>query len=408
MRALLVAVLVVALGGAVPVFGAEQELTPDDVQAADAARRAAARSLDAIAARYEEAFQAEQGARRQIAALTAEMVTSQQRLARLREEARRVVTDMYMDGGRRDFTVVFGAGSFLDIPVRSSYLEVVEAHELGVLTDLQSEESARRARQRALDEELDRRRRLVERLDALGTELTTKLDAAEAHYRDVVARFDRQEAERRRREEAARRAAERKRREEAARRAAARRAATTTTTRAPTTTTTTTTVATPPPVTSTTTTTVATPATTTTTTTPPAGTDGVARVCPVDGPVTFSDTWGAPRSGGRKHKGVDMIAARGTPLVAVEAGTIARLSNSRLGGISIYLTGDSGSRYYYAHLHAWADGLHAGMRVELGQLVGSVGSTGNASYNLPHLHFQYAPPGGDWVNPYPLVDGLCR
>lgn len=103
-----------------------------------------------------------------------------------------------------------------------------------------------------------------------------------------------------------------------------------------------------------------------------------------------------------------MIAARGTPLVAIESGVIERTSNSSLGGISLYLRGASGDRYYYAHLDGFASGIAGGTSVSAGQEVGYNGSTGNAPSWLPHLHFQWAPAGSDWVNPYPLVADLCR
>lgn len=102
-----------------------------------------------------------------------------------------------------------------------------------------------------------------------------------------------------------------------------------------------------------------------------------------------------------------MVAARNAPLVAIESGTVTRISNSSLGGRSVYLTGSSGSRYYYAHLEYFADGIGSGTDVGVGQLLGGNGSSGNAPDWLPHLHFQYAPPGSDWVNPYPLVKSLC-
>ncbi|MDP8959029.1 MAG: M23 family metallopeptidase, partial [Actinomycetota bacterium] len=129
--------------------------------------------------------------------------------------------------------------------------------------------------------------------------------------------------------------------------------------------------------------------------------------CPVAGVSAFVDSWGAPRSGGRSHQGVDMMAARGTPVVAVEAGTVA-LDNSSLGGISLWLMADAGTHYYYAHLDGWADGLESGQHVEAGDLVGSVGSSGNASAWAPHLHFEQHPGGGQAINPYPLVVSLCR
>ncbi|HWB88167.1 MAG TPA: peptidoglycan DD-metalloendopeptidase family protein [Acidimicrobiia bacterium] len=128
--------------------------------------------------------------------------------------------------------------------------------------------------------------------------------------------------------------------------------------------------------------------------------------CPVAGAVSFSDSWGAPRSGGRSHKGVDMIAARGTPIVAVYSGRVKRLSNSSLGGKSVYFVSDAGDMYYYAHLDGFGD-ISAGMSVPAGYVLGYNGSTGNAPDWLPHLHWEYHPGGGAAVNPYPLARELC-
>jgi murein DD-endopeptidase MepM/ murein hydrolase activator NlpD len=121
-------------------------------------------------------------------------------------------------------------------------------------------------------------------------------------------------------------------------------------------------------------------------------------ICPIVGGSAYGDTWGAPRSGGRRHQGVDMLAPTGTPLQAIVSGTVLHRSN-RLGGITISLLGDNGNRYYYAHLVAY-EGLPG--RVEQGQVVGYVGDTGNAT-GTPHLHFEIRPGGGVPVNPYPSV-----
>ncbi len=121
-------------------------------------------------------------------------------------------------------------------------------------------------------------------------------------------------------------------------------------------------------------------------------------VCPVQGASAYGDTWGAPRSGGRRHQGVDMLAPTGTPLQAVIGGFVAHRSN-RLGGITISLLGDNGNRYYYAHLSGY-EGLEG--RVEQGQVIGYIGDTGNAT-GVPHLHFEIRPNGGVPVNPYPSV-----
>ncbi len=134
---------------------------------------------------------------------------------------------------------------------------------------------------------------------------------------------------------------------------------------------------------------------------PPPSNAGSGIVCPVAGPRAFGDTWGASRSGGRSHEGVDMMSPGGTPLVAVESG-YAQFKTTRLGGNSVWVNGNSGTRYFYAHLSAWEG---SSRNVSRGEVIGYVGATGNTTAN--HLHFEVHPGGGRAVNPYPYVRAVC-
>jgi murein DD-endopeptidase MepM/ murein hydrolase activator NlpD len=130
-------------------------------------------------------------------------------------------------------------------------------------------------------------------------------------------------------------------------------------------------------------------------------------VFPVGGPHSFSDTFGAPRMFGTAyahlHQGTDVFAASGTPLLAVERGVVIQVGSDVLGGTKLWLVGASGTRYYYAHLSAFAEGMADGKLVAAGDVVGFVGNTGNAATTPAHLHFEVHPGGGPAVNPYPLL-----
>lgn len=126
-------------------------------------------------------------------------------------------------------------------------------------------------------------------------------------------------------------------------------------------------------------------------------------------PRAVADTYTDAR-GDRVHQAIDLLAARGTPVLAVEDGRIERLFTSQRGGLTIYQFDPQAEYcYYYAHLDRYASGLKQGMAVRKGDVIGHVGTTGNAAPNTPHLHFSIIRLGpekrwweGTAINPYPL------
>lgn len=127
------------------------------------------------------------------------------------------------------------------------------------------------------------------------------------------------------------------------------------------------------------------------------------KVCPIAGPVTFTNDWGMPRSGGRSHKGTDMINPYGTPNIAVVSGRIT-FDVSGLGGNGVHLWGDDGNLYYYAHLSRWEGQPRP---VKQGEVVGYTGDSGNARGGIAHTHFQMHPGGKEPTNPYPTFAPVC-
>jgi murein DD-endopeptidase MepM/ murein hydrolase activator NlpD len=149
----------------------------------------------------------------------------------------------------------------------------------------------------------------------------------------------------------------------------------------------------------------------------PAAPNQAGLIIPVSGVAAsqLSDTYNDDRGGGsRAHHALDIMAPRGTPVLAAAAGTVEKLFHSDNGGNTIYVRSpDRTTIHYYAHLDRYADGLREGQNVAQGQVIGAVGSTGDASPDAPHLHFEImqTTPDAKWygqttpVDPYPLLTG---
>ncbi len=352
-----VALVMLLASGAAPAVA---DISPEELEEAKEALLAVRVEVQELTDRFEEAV----GAKERLDATVLGYTAQAEELRRQQDTTRAQVQDraasLYIQATTSRMNILTVSGSLAEIGTGISYLEGVTESDQALVRDLETLEADLARSLESLAEAVAEQEVVVAELDALGTQLSARLDAVQAEYNEVFEQFQKEEAARRAAEEARRRA------EEAARRASNP---------------------------------------STGGSAAPVVTSG--RTCPVAGFVTFSDTWGASRSGGRSHQGVDMMAARGTALVAVESGTIRRMGNGGLGGITIWLRGASGDEFYYAHLDSWAAGISEGQSVSVGQAIGTVGTTGNAPSTVPHLHWEFHPGGGSAVNPTPLARSLC-
>jgi murein DD-endopeptidase MepM/ murein hydrolase activator NlpD len=355
----LLPLVVIALVALAPIPASAQ--TKRDVERADEERERAYQELVDVNAELEEALEEEEAIYARLANLNwridqlggaigeydAESTT-------LAETARDLVVEAYVNGGSDLIAAAFGSSSIQDLLTSQVLIDKATTYDLAAIDRLAavSREMDRlrlelNETEREVEELHDAQVAVVARISELQQKASRLYAEAQAKYKDVVARFE--EAQRR----AAAAAAARKRGAAAG--------------------------------------------------LPVKVTNGVA--CPIAGSSWFVDSWGAARSGGRSHKGTDMLAGYGTPLVAMYSGTV-RVGSHSLGGRQVYLYGDNGLTYYYAHMADWASGLSTGQRVDRGQRLGSVGDSGNAR-GTPHLHLGIAVQGGSWVNPYPTVRAVC-
>ena len=384
----IVALLVVTL--ALPAYA---QVTDEDIERARDEVNAVLADSEALGIQVQEAWARQFALEKEISDLEASIELAHVKIAETEARLEEVAVEMYMGSARSASILVLFSAQTEGYGAGVEYLREISGADQDVVAQLRAFRSELDRQTGRMVEASAEQERVTADLEIMAEELQGELAEAQQVYDRLVAQQEAEDEARRQAEAEARRQAE-----EAARNATTTTAgrggsggrSTTTTVggnNAGTTTTvggsdTGTTAPAPPPP-------------------PPSG-----GTCPVAGAVSFTDSYGAPRSGGRAHRGVDMIAARGTPIVAIYSGTITGMSTSVLGGISLWLRAENGDQFYYAHLDGYGD-ISTGQSVSEGFVLGYNGSTGNAPDWLPHLHFEWHPGGGQAVNPYQLVRSLC-
>jgi len=353
------------------------QVTEDDVEEAKRIQEEAAAERAAALADLDEAIAAYEEIRGELEQLTFRMAQMRSRIEdyqaatrTMRDEIANRAVESYMRGKERDPVArAFSSESVQQVIIARQVLALAVENQTSALDDLEASTAQMERLQEDLDTDTARAKALRLEAEAIANRMNELFDEAQVQYDTASDEFEQVSealAEQRRKEEE-----ERRRREEEERlRQAALQAAGN----------------------------------------PAAGVPAWVTPdfqCPVAGPNAFRDTWGAPRSGGRSHRGVDMMAARGAPLVAVGSGTVTR-SYGVLGGNIVWLHADHGVSYFYAHLDSYPDGFVNGMWVQRGQVIGYTGDTGNPAPGAYHLHFGIYPGGTGAVNPYPTVQRACQ
>ncbi len=378
---------VVALAMVAMLFAgpAPAQIDEDDVEAARQRMVTTQERLDEMGAQWEEAVERSALLEAQVEQMSAAVRTNEEQLEELGKDVDRYALELYMGSAGSSASLLPFIASPGEFEAGLEYLEDVGVSDDQLIRDLE----AAQARQIELTAELEATKQeqaeAEAELETIVAALQEELVAAQDDYEQIQADLQAQIEEERRRL-----AEEQARREEEERRQAAAAQGDNNgsdsggsgdgpqATEPPT--------SEPPP-------------------SPPTIGNG-SGYCPVQGPHTFGDGWGAARGSGRYHSGIDIIAATGTPLVALYDGYVERADYSSLGGNQVYYRDNAGNVYYYAHLNGYAPGIGSGVQLAAGDLLGYVGSTGNSSG--PHLHFSYGPGGGGYVDPYGLISSLCR
>ncbi len=371
----------IATASAATLTAAQAELTA--AKAELAARQAA---LDTLAQRYFDADHQLADTEERITVVQADVGRASADLATLQVRLNERLRGIYMDGDMGSLVVldaIFGSDELMNVLNRLDMLSRVLSEDEDVFSQVESQVALLEGIKAELGEQQQAQKGLLSELDQANQDALQALEDTKDEYNALREKVRRLEAEekKRREEEAARLAAE------SARQAAASQASN---------------------------------GSQTTTSSSSGGSPSGGSSSggsssgssvgsagwhfPVQGPNSFINDWGYARSGGRSHKGTDIMTARNTPLVAVVSGVVSRTSSgSGLGGITIWLNGDDGNSYYYAHLTSIASGISGGVRVSGGQTIGYAGNTGNARGGEPHLHFEIHPGGGSAINPYPTL-----
>ena len=352
------AVVVIALLLPVSAAGAAR----DPLAEAEARVTSARRAANEAAEKYDEAQTEYYGLQSEIEAKQATIATTEAEAQKLTGAAQERAIEAYQ-GGSAEFEIIMDGDDVLDAMRRNELLDRVNEQGNSAVDQLSVVTEELHAQQASLNEQLAAQETVVDDMKDRESDLREKLADAEKAEADLKARLEREKRERE--------LQERLRRARAAASSASSRSSGS------------------------------------------SASSGGGRsgqiivsgswVCPVPGGSSFSDGWGDPRSGGRRHQGVDMMAGTGSPVVAVVGGTVQTRTGG-LGGNAIWLAGSDGNTYYYAHLNDFVGGSRA---VSAGELIGHVGNTGNARGGPSHLHFEIHPGGGSATNPYPTTRAHC-